>query len=225
MRNIKKLKEPAVLRKLRATPGATFSDLQGKAKQKVRENLVKEQRGLCAFCGARIFDGALKMKIAHWHPQKAKGGAARCLEYINLLGVCLGGEGQPDYEQHCDTHQKNICLAKNPADPADNIEKLIVFDIGTGEIRSTDTKLNANLGSYNTKTKSYNEGVLNLNLGWMRNNRLGVIKGFQATLGKRALTKEQTKKHLADWNGSQSGVLKPYAPVVAYWLRKRLAQF
>jgi uncharacterized protein (TIGR02646 family) len=225
MRNIKKLRETAALRTLRATPGATFDDLKGKAKQKVRENLVKEQRGLCAFCGARIIDGALDMKIAHFYPQTAPGGAARSLEYMNMLGACLGGEGRQDHEQHCDTHQKNKTLAKNPANPADNIENLIVFDFLTGEIRSTDAKLNKNLGSYDSKTKSYKQGVLNLNISWMRSNRHAVIKGFQAALGKQGLTKLQVKKHLSNWNGSQPGSLNQYAPVVAYWLRKRLAQF
>jgi len=225
MRNIKKLKETAALKKLRATPGATFNDLQGAAKQKVRENLVKEQRDLCAFCGARIFDGALKMKIAHWYPQKAPGGSARCLEYMNMLGACLGGEGRPDDEQHCDTHQKNKPLSRNPADPAHNIESFIEFVYFTGEIHSSDKKLNQEIGAYNSKTKEYNEGVLNLNHAWIRNNRLGVINGLKATLGKQTLTKAQTKKHLSDWDGSQTGALKEYAPIVAYWLRKRLAHF
>ena len=116
-------------------------------------------------------------------------------------------------------------IKKNPANPADNIESLIEFVFLTGEIRSSDKKLNENLGAYNSKTKKYNEGVLNLNLAWMRNNRIGVLKGFQTTLGKQSLTKAQTKKHLANWDGSQLGALDPYAPMVAYWLKKRLSKF
>lgn len=224
MRNIKKLKETPALKKLRATPGATFNDLKGTAKQKVRENLVKEQRELCAFCGARISKGALEMKIAHWYPQKAPGGSAHCLDYMNMLGACLGGEGRPDNEQHCDTHQGNKCIAKNPANPADNVESLIEFVFSTGEIRSSDKKLDTDLGAYNSTTNKYSEGVLNLNLAWIRYNRIGVLKGFQATLGKQTLTKAQTKKHLAGWDGSQSGALEPYAPIVAYYLKKRLSQ-
>lgn len=224
MRSIKKFKETAALKKLRATPGAKFSDLNGKDKQKIRENLVKEQRGLCAFCGSRIKDGALQMKIAHWYPQKAKGGSAHCLNYMNLLGACLGGEGRPEHEQHCDTYQKNKLLEKNPANPDDDIESFIVFDFGTGEIRSTNPKLDSDLGSYNVKTGKYREGILNLNLAWLRNNRKGVLNGFKATLGQKNLSKSQIRKYLTYWDGIQSGTLKEYAPVVAYWLRKRLNQ-
>lgn len=226
MRSIQKQQEPVALAQVRARPGATFESLQGDDKQAVREALVSEQRGLCAFCSCRIEAKPLTMKIAHWLPQKADGGDQVCLDYSNLLAACLGGEGgdRREDEQHCDTHQGNSPLKYNPANPEHRVDDRLRFNPTTGEIGSSDAEFDRELGCYNTATRRYERGVLNLNMAWMRKNRLGVLVGFQKTLGSKPLTKPQIDKHLADWEGSGNHELDAYAPVVAYWLRKRRAR-
>jgi len=64
--------------------------------------------------------------------------------------------------------------------------------------------------------------VLNLNLKFIRNNRLGELDGFKEGLNKRVhLTKSRIEKLLSEWRGDQAGELKPHAPVMVHWLKKR----
>src|SRR5436309_2407036 len=113
MRAIQKGAEPQALAQYRA--GADLNDPHAydnlPDKGVVRAQLVAEQRGLCAFCGARIVNDPLRMKIAHWRPRfleavAADGGKTypnlpNQLDYWNLLGACKGNEGQPPAKQHC----------------------------------------------------------------------------------------------------------------------------
>lgn len=235
MRAITKLLEPHSLAQYRAGVDVTYEkayeEFQDKAT--VRSQLVKEQRGLCAFCGCRIIADPLKMKIAHWRPRKLKIVTADGQEtypnlpdqlaYWNMLGCCNGNEGQPPEKQHCDTHQGNLPLSRNPADPAHRIEDFTSF-LTDGSIISSDARLNAELGC-KRPDGSFDEGVLNLNLAFIRNNRIGVLDAFKDYLRKCGhLTKSQIEKLLFEWRGEEEGELKPYAPVVVFWLRKRLAR-
>ena len=235
MRAITKLSEPRSLAEYRARVDASYENAYEEFSDKaaVRERLVKEQRGLCAFCGCRIFDDPLKMKIAHWRPRKLKviaaGGTVTYpnlpdqLSYWNMLGVCNGNEGQPFEKQHCDTHQENNPLAKNPANPDHRIEDFVSFP-PDGSIVSSDEQFNKELGC-KKPDGSFDEGVLNLNLTFIRNNRIGELDAFHDGLKKRGhLAKSQIQKLLAEWRGDREGELPPYAPVIAYWLKKRLAR-
>lgn len=57
-------------------------------KSSIRHTLLKEQRGLCAYCMKRIHDDS-STTIEHWIPlSKSKDNA---LQYSNMLGVCHGG--------------------------------------------------------------------------------------------------------------------------------------
>lgn len=64
-------------------------------KEELRQQLWKNQHGLCAYCMKQLEAGSharsdRKMKIEHWHPlSKYKNEA---LDYRNLLGACMGGE-------------------------------------------------------------------------------------------------------------------------------------
>lgn len=235
MRTIIKQDEPKSLVKYRAGVDVSYEKAYDEFpdKETLRAQLVSEQRALCAFCGGRIFNDPLKMKIAHWMPRKwaviDENGKASFpylkdqLSYRNMLGCCNGNEGQPPEKQHCDTHQGNLPLSRNPANPAHRIEDIVSF-LSDGSIVSSDAKFNEELGSRNTDGVTFSEGVLNLNLPFLRQNRKEALKGFTDALGKKDLTSEQITKLLAQWRGDESGALKPYAPVIAYWLKKRLAR-
>jgi uncharacterized protein (TIGR02646 family) len=210
MRTISKGPEPASLAQHRCTPNADYDNYADK--DALRASLVAEQRGLCCYCMSRIRPRAGAMKIAHWHSRNLHGNEQ--LDYANLLAACRGNDGQPRNLQHCDTHQADRDISRNPANPRHRVEELIQYH-GNGTIASNDPVFDADLNQ-----------VLNLNLPFLRRNRTGALEGFTCFLRKRGELKRGTlERLLRDWNGeSHQDELKPYCQVVVYWLRKRLAR-
>ena len=56
-------------------------------KNHIRDSLVKEQHGICAYCMRRI-ESNIHMTIEHWSPIELD--PDRSLDYRNMLGVCNG---------------------------------------------------------------------------------------------------------------------------------------
>ena len=81
---IQKGKEPASLTAYKKQAHAYYD---GCNKDDIRENLLREQGYLCAYCMRRIEKE--KMKIEHWDPEDNLTELER-LDYSNMLGVCLG---------------------------------------------------------------------------------------------------------------------------------------
>jgi uncharacterized protein (TIGR02646 family) len=164
VRRIVKGAEPKSLQKYRYSLGASYDDYEDK--QTLRESLVLEQRGICCYCMGRVVAGFDKMKIEHWQSQTRY--RDRELDYSNLLGACLGGgKGTPPKQQYCDTRKGDSDLSRNPADPAHDVERVIMFD-RDGTIRSTDPQFDAELND-----------VLNLNDGpYLKANRKATLDGF-----------------------------------------------
>src|ERR1051325_4827576 len=133
MRMIVKGPEPASLTVHRQTPHADYDNYQDK--DALRLALVTEQRGICCYCMRRIYNGAQTMKIEHWRCQSQHG--AEQLNYRNILGACLGGQGQPEGLQHCDTRKGDSDLQWNPANPVHGIETRLRYEVD-GSIRSND---------------------------------------------------------------------------------------
>ena len=115
MRAIKKKAEPQRLTELRSTPNANYGNLKLDDMSELRASLAQEQRGLCCYCLNRIRPSKDTMKIEHWHSQTNF--PEEQLDYGNLLGACLGGEGQPRRFQHCDTRKGDLPLSRNPDSP------------------------------------------------------------------------------------------------------------
>lgn len=206
MRTIQKGPEPATLTQHRQQPNADYDNYADKAA--LRQALVAEQRGLCCYCQSRIRATAEGMKIEHWqcqahHPE-------RQLDFRNLHGACLGGQGRPEREQHCDTRKGNNSLCFSVSDPAHPIERQIRF-LGDGTIKADDAEIDEVLNT-----------VLNLNLPRLVSNRKAVLVAFQQRLqGGRRL---DPTRELPKWDGSEPGDLPEFAQVVVYWLRKRQAR-
>lgn len=205
MRTIKKNTEPGSLTAHRKQPNADYDSY--KDKETLRQWLVAEQRGLCCYCQSRIRPELDSMKIEHWRCQARY--PDRQLDYSNLLGACLGGEGRPNHEQHCDTRKGNQELCFNPADPAHPIEQRIKF-LGNGEIASDDEAINTALND-----------ILNLNIGHLVSNRKAVLDAFKQRLGRGKLN---AARELQKWDGTQPGDLHEYAQVMVYWLEKRITR-
>lgn len=210
MRNIAKGAEPKSLEAHRCSTHANYDNYA--EKPMLREALVAEQRGLCCYCLSRIFADSNKMKIEHWQSQENY--SMRQLDYDNLLGACMGGQGKPRKFQHCDTRKGIQDLSLNPADPAQDVERLIHY-LSDGTIHSSNPKFD----------KEINE-ILNLNTALLKANRKAVLDGFLGSKPKQGDWKNSSlAKWLAEWNGdSGNDVLDPHCQVVVYWLRKRLKQ-
>lgn len=209
MRNIVKSAEPRSLETHRRSLHADYDNYRDM--QTLRESLVAEQRGLCCYCMSRLVADLNAMKIEHWQSQERF--RARQLDYSNLLGACLGGEGKPPRFQHCDTRKGDRDLSKNPANPAHNVERIIKYD-SDGTLRSTDEVFNDEINQ-----------VLNLNDGpWLKTNRKAALDGFLDAIPRQGDWDNRfLERKLGEWNGDSSeGELKPYCQIVVYWLRKRL---
>lgn len=153
------------------------------------------------------------MKIEHWQCQASHQGEQ--INYRNLLGACLGGEGQPGQHLHCDTRKGDRDLQWNPADTAHHIETRIRYELD-GSIRADDAVFNDQLND-----------VLNLNLPLLMNNRAGVLTGILEWWKRekarirgpvsRARFERERNRYL-----HVGGELAPYCRVAAWWLEQRL---
>jgi hypothetical protein len=151
------------------------------------------------------------MKIDHWHPQE--GYKDEDLVYANLLGVCMGNEGQEHKAQHCDTRKGNAILAYNPANPDHHIEERLSYT-GNGTLKSTDTDFDDQINK-----------VLNLNWIRLKENRKAIIDAVEKALSARpgTRTKAELENFLRRWQEpATDGCLNPYSGTAIYFLKKRL---
>ena len=213
MRAITKAAEPPSLIAHRQTPHCYYDNYADKAA--LRQALVTEQRGICCYCMGRIRNGPATMKIEHWQCRDNYQGQQ--LNYRNLLGACLGGNGQPHHLQHCDTRKENHDLKWNPANPGHHIETRIYYELD-GSIRSDDEE-------FDTQLKS----VLNLNLSFLKNNRKGVLDAVlnwwrheKARLQGPVPRAQFEAEHNRRTGGA--GELEPFCQVAVWWIEQRLAR-
>jgi hypothetical protein len=162
----------------------------------------------------RIHNGPLTMKIEHWQSQS--GYPAQQLTFRNLLGACLGGDGQPPHLQHCDTRKGDLDLQWNPANPVHHIETRLSYE-ADGSIRSNEPAFNADI-----------ENVLNLNLPMLKNNRKGVLDAVLSWWQHekrriRGAVPRATFEHERVRRANGAGELQPYCQVAVWWLDQRLA--
>lgn len=100
MRPIEKGAPPRVLAAYQARKEAVWEELTQEDKQAIRQALVQEQRGLCAYCMMRIAGEAESTKIEHIRPRRYREGL---FDWSNLVACCDGREGRPSAHQTCDT--------------------------------------------------------------------------------------------------------------------------
>lgn len=211
MRVIIKGPEPRSLTEHRAK---THSDYDNYAdKDGLRKALEREQRGLCCYCMNRIRPDGETMKIEHWQSQVRH--PDRQLDYSNLLGACLGGEGQPSHLQHCDTSKGDEDLEWNPADPAHHIETRISYGLD-GSVHGDEANFDEHLND-----------VLNLNLPILRNNRKLLLDAvlswwkhekarIRGPVPRDRFVRERERQIPSE------GQLRPYCQVTVWWLDQRL---
>lgn len=182
---IEKANTPGFLIKYQADPNSHYSDLSGQDKLRLKEQLVDEQNGLCAYCMSRIRPNNNSMKIEHHLPQSKY--PDRDLDYKNLFGVCNGekGGGQRSrlLDQTCDTRKKNCELHFSPIDR--NVEQLVTYQVNGLIVpaKALDIKKRAEI------EYDLNE-VLNLNHRQLIANRKNVLDTYKLSLERRYGNKE-----------------------------------
>ena len=211
MRAIAKSAEPRSLTTYRQEQPCDYEDYRDKGA--LRHTLVTEQRGLCCYCMGRIQNEHGKMKIEHWKSQSLC--PEEQLNYQNLLGACLGGEGRPQRFHHCDTKKGCLDLCFNPADPGHHVETRLRYEVD-GSIRSDEPEFDAQLAE-----------VLNLNLPILKNNRKGILDGILDWLrlekeSRRGPVLRARFERERDRRIAATGPLEPYCQVAVYWLEQRI---
>jgi len=209
MKKINKNNEPIELRRYRASPEAIY-DGPGfdPVKKKIRTALLTEQGFLCAYCMSAISEES--MKIEHFQCQASH--ADLQLDYNNLLGCCIGNEGQPGKQQTCDTRKGSRQLKYSPS-RTPHIENLIDYK-SSGKISSCEEEFLTQI-----------EHVLNLNQKWLVRNRKAALEGIREQLGRKrgTRTRVELKSLLNRYNNvNQEGKLEPYTGVIVQYLSKKM---
>ena len=213
MRSIKKGNEPVSLLQHRQTPHSDFDNFEDK--DLLRQALVTEQRALCCYCMGRIHPSIKSMKIEHWRCQANY--RTEQLRYRNLLGACIGGEGQPFKYQHCDTRKGDRDLRLNPAEPAHQVERRVLYG-SDGSILGSEPEFDGQLND-----------VLNLNLPLLKQQRKSLL---DAVLGWWKVERDRLRAPVPrdrlirkrDKYIAGNGQLGPYCQVAVWWLNQRIAR-
>lgn len=109
-----------------------FNSLQKEGKHRIREALLEEQAGLCAYCMSKIYNDGNVTTIEHFLPlSKYK---SKALDYSNYMAVCNGGRNAKPGKgrkkvQCCDASKGNIVSELNPH-KKETIEGLIYDERG-----------------------------------------------------------------------------------------------
>ena len=213
MRAITKESEPPSLTAHRQTPHGDYDNYPDK--DTLRRSLSTEQRGLCCYCMGRIRPNSDSMKIEHWRGQARY--PDEQLRYRNMLGACLGDEGQPHRLQHCDTRKGDQDLRWNPADPDRDVASRLSYRID-GAIVSDDCEFDRQLNdvlNLNLPTlKQRRKGVLDAVLEWWRRER----NSLQGPVSRRRM------EHERDRYRTGADELAPYCQVAVWWLERRIAR-
>jgi uncharacterized protein (TIGR02646 family) len=209
MRTIDKGHEPQSLRLHRAS-GGTYGDFT--QTDDIRHALLDEQGHLCCYCMRRIV--LRGMKIEHWASQS--GNADETVSWNNLLGACMGGQGESAERQHCDTAKGFTSITVNPVVRERRCEHLIRYR-PDGEIASDDPEIHKDL-----------DQTLKLNHPWMKAARRGILDSAISRLTKVQggyWSRGDLEAELEKWKRrDEAGELREFCQVAVYRLQKKLGE-
>jgi len=150
------------------------------------------------------------MKIEHFVPQSnAERGHELRMVWSNLFGACLGSEGSPPREQHCDTRKGDRESPLSPLDPM--LAERLRYSRG-GQVESDAPGLADHL-----------HDVLGLNVSKLVNNRKEVIVRMEQVAKQKAPQNAPYtwfEAQLAKLASNSKTELDPYVQAQEYWLRK-----
>lgn len=180
-------------------------------KQLLRGALREDQRGLCCYCTGRVGVDAHTARIEHWAARSVDPGA--CLDWANLLLACSGAGGVRAGEvvETCDRHRADRALHHHPARPAPPVDAAFRLNRGTAKLVGTTPEAERDIET------------LNLNADHLVAARRSALDAVRATL-ERKEGAGVARRLLHQMDGSQSGDLPPFAPLVAQYLRGKVEQ-
>lgn len=219
---VKRGKEPNSLLAFRKRyPEADYeTDMPTNVLKDVREQMWKEQRGLCAYCMKKI-DAPSVVRVEHCRPRhpkdEQKHDKKATLDFKWMLGVCYGNSlvrGVDPEDKTCDAHRGNTELTVNPFDEV-SVRKIKYK--ADGSIYSDDVQINEDV------TETLNLNCQALSLPEIRKNVLmeekkrivNKCKGKGHDAYKREL--ERTYAKLVEERN-----LTPYCGIIISWLESKL---
>lgn len=191
-----------------ARVGATFDNAP---KAAMREALLHEQEGLCAYCMGELAAATeALMKVEHHVAQSAD--PARALDWDNLLGVCKGNEGKPRAQQTCDTRRGNRPLPLDPKDEA--IERQVAYERSSGRIVAVDPD-----------QQGVFDDVLGLNVHHVVQARAAVLEAFFERMRRAkpqgTWTQADYELVLDAFRKNRRGTTRGYIGIVEWAVRQR----
>jgi len=209
MRPISKEPPPPALAAYRVGKDCSWDALTPEDKQTFRCALVREQRGLCAYCMSRIAADAESTKIEHILPRRHKPGL---FDWNNLVACCDGREGYTPPDQTCDTKKGDTALvALNVLAP-----QRIGYVFASGRILSKRADVDDDLNH-----------VLNLNAEQLRRNRQraldAAVNHLKRAVGEHGIWRRgRLLKALDDLRAQNP--LQPYVGVIECYLERKIAR-
>ena len=198
-------------------------------KQIIRDALVKEQHGLCAYCMKRI-EANDKMNIEHYRPIKSS--KDHVLDFSNMLGCCKGGRDETSKEQRvlcCDAAKKDQTITIDPCNRS-MMEKIYYRKDGRIYVNSADKKL-----KYDIDHVLQLNGILDKNGNMKRDTSTQIVMGrrvayrnyenFMQALHRKfgnneSKIKTYVRKRIEDIEALET--YPEYAGVILYFLRRRM---
>ncbi len=118
-------------------------------KSEIRDSLIKEQKGLCAYCMRRLDLGGAHVSIEHWAPLSRDKNLA--LAYSNMFGVCDGGKSSAGNAKKkvlcCDASKDDEATMKiNPLDEY-QMSRIAYLSDGTIYTLSEDADLERDINT------------------------------------------------------------------------------
>lgn len=141
---------PNLARYAASFPNESWDDMRDDAAhggadayEEARSQLVKDQKGLCAYCECKLREDAPHtLRVEHFHPKSdPASGHNWHLDWQNLLATCTGGEREGDAfhlpeNLSCDASKKDAIHDGDILNPLrlPPFPAAFCYDMGTGEL-------------------------------------------------------------------------------------------
>jgi len=212
--------EPQSLREYRSTPGANYNDCN---KEDIRNALLLEQGFICAYCNQRTKEGVDSSgntftTIEHFKAQADNDeGEQLKLNYLNMLGVCRGNEGNPKHLLHCDRSKGNQNLFIDPTlKSCESFVKCKLSGVLFSEDERVENNINQILNLNNENLVKARKAVLDKAINRMKSR-------YKKTK-KRKWKEADLKSEIQYWEKKEKKKFQPFCQAAIFYLNKKLSR-
>lgn len=192
-------------------------------KNDVKAVLIREQRGLCAYCMRRIRMDT-STRVEHFVPLSVD--KEKAIDYYNMLGVCDGGEkckGEQGHILCCDAHKGENKIHINPLNRV-QMDKIsykpdgIIFTQPRDERMEQDINETLRLNGVRKKDGSFRDTSTEILKG--RRDAYDRARGMMEKLGRSGKCTSAAVKKLMDalWDKEER---EEFVGVKLYYFRKK----